>query len=886
MEVAESTTVSYRRANFLARLLAQLPVRTGRWECGGQGGRTVALQSSEGDHSLNILKRLRPHRPIGAVVAAMLGVVSILGATLGFAGTASANLISTPIVGNAVGLISGGSANSLVAGKAGQPGQILQFALSDTGTVTSSVTSGTWANGDSINIPVFPAGGATNNVTTGDYVEYTSSSVPSLLCIAGGAGVTQPTFNVTFTTNPNDTAADITAGLTDLMKITFTDSPSIGSATDFLCYINGIQYTTGGAVPAGGVAFVGTGTPLAPCVSDEAVYEQGTAPNGTCPVDGTSIYEQALTVASNGTVVLESITANSPAISVLPFAKAAPISNIVITETAPAEVDPAATLTAPQYVCITSNTGTFGLTATSPTITVTPSNVGGTATISPAITGVTGTIGAWSTIAFEVLTPSSTVPTTFTLAGITVNAPGTVGPVTATVLQNVTSVTGGTCTGGTPETSTLQIYAVGQPTGNTRIAGSTADQTAVASLENEYPPHPGFCIPAGIFAVPARPETGSSVVLATDGSWQDALTASYLAAWLHTGVLLTPTDSLSTYAAIAIQQEGVSNVVIVGGTLAVSQAVQNQLAATPAYNCGGATPMLNALGQPINLNVQRIAGVTADGTAAAVATYVDSGYVNDLNISGSFKNALGGPIYNDTLGTDSGSAPTIAVRTAILVTDNSYQDAASAAPLAYAEHLPILLTPQASLGTDAETALLDLGIQQVIELGGPLAISNSVNASLISQGISVLRIAGADGSENRYGVGNGIWTGTGTTSGAFGSCTGTATFGPINYSTGCTVVVGLARGDFFADALTSAVVTGRNHEPVILAENPTTLGSYATSFFNTSGNGYGVDPQFVTPPVTMVPSSGTTVSSITVFGGPLAIAQSTLQAALNAISAG
>jgi hypothetical protein len=38
--------------------------------------------------------------------------------------------------------------------------------------------------------------------------------------------------------------------------------------------------------------------------------------------------------------------------------------------------------------------------------------------------------------------------------------------------------------------------------------------------------------------------------------------------------------------------------------------------------------------------------------------------------------------------------------------------------------------------------------------------------------------------------------------------------------------------------------------------------------------------------LTPIPGSGTTVSSITVFGGPLAIANSTLQAALTAIAQG
>jgi len=152
----------------------------------------------------------------------------------------------------------------------------------------------------------------------------------------------------------------------------------------------------------------------------------------------------------------------------------------------------------------------------------------------------------------------------------------------------------------------------------------------------------------------------------------------------------------------------------------------------------------------------------------------------------------------------------------------------------------------------------------------------------------VLRIAGADGSEtsvqlakfelNFYGTDDGLgWGGF--------SCNGTGQLGGVVYSTNCTHVVALARGDYFADALTSSVVTGNNAEPIILAENPTTLGTYATAFFNQAGSPYGIDPDFQTP-LSPIPRSGVTVSSITVFGGPLAIANSTLQAALTAIAQG
>ncbi len=839
---------------------------------------------------MKILKRLRPHRSFGAAAAAGLGVLSIVGATLGFATQAGAVLTATPIsygpFPNLIGLVPGQSPTTIGPGATAAPVSSWAFVLSDSGTVTSGVTSGTWALGDSINIPVFE-NGHQNNYTAGEYVEF--AGTPVVACVGGGAGATAPTFKVTTGTNPTDTTADKTAALTDLLTITFTDNPTSQGTTPFNCAILNVAFTTGPvANPAWAPA---TTIPITTIETDglvtlptppTATYEQGTAPAGTSPVNPTSVYEEALSVQSNAQIGIANVSANNPAVSVLPNALNASISNIVGSETAPGEIPTG-------YICVTTNGSPangagFVITPTSPTLTISPSNTGGTATINPVVSGVgpANPNGSYTTIEADVLAPSLTVPTTFTLSNITVDAPAGVGPVTVTIWVGEDAG----CTLVAPPayqlTSSLQIYAVGTPTFNTRIEGSTADQTAVAALENEYPPRIGFCIPGGIFATPARPETGSTVVLATDNSWQDALTASYLASWLHTGVLLTPPDSLSPYAATAIQQEGVNNVVIVGGTLAISQAVQNQLASTPAYHCGGAGTQTNALGQPINLQVQRIAGIDADTTAQDVATYVDSGYVASLNISGSFGQ------YNDTLGTDSGSSPTIPVRTAILVTDNSYQDAASASAMSYADHLPILLTPQSALGTQAETALLDLGIQQVIELGGPLAISNAVNSSLASQNISVLRIAGIDGTDTSVQLANFELQHYGTSDGlGWSNCGGTLTDGfGVTYNTGCTTPIALARGDFFSDAITSSVVTGRNFEPIILTENPTTLGTYATGFFNTAGNGKGIDPQYDVKPLSPIAGSGTTISSITVFGGPLAIAPSTLQAALNAISAG
>jgi len=85
--------------------------------------------------------------------------------------------------------------------------------------------------------------------------------------------------------------------------------------------------------------------------------------------------------------------------------------------------------------------------------------------------------------------------------------------------------------------------------------------------------------------------------------------------------------------------------------------------------------------------------------------------------------------------------------------------------------------------------------------------------------------------------------------------------------------------------LTSSVVTGDAREPVLLTEDPNTLGAALTTFFNEAGSPFGIDPNLGTP-ITPLAHTGSVVTALQPFGGPEALAASTIQAALNAISAG
>jgi putative cell wall-binding protein len=376
----------------------------------------------------------------------------------------------------------------------------------------------------------------------------------------------------------------------------------------------------------------------------------------------------------------------------------------------------------------------------------------------------------------------------------------------------------------------------------TRIEGSTADATAAAELEHQFPATKGQC-----------PGTASSrpVVLATDANYPDALASAYLARDLGTGTLLTPGGALSAPTETAIRREGITRVVVVGGPLSVSTAVVDQLKAMTPYSCGGSTRQAGAV------QVTRVYGQTAYDTAAQVAEFPQAGGVGTLALAGAYggvNSSGGGGAYNTTAGTASPApAATTALPTAVVATGEGFQDAEAASTLAYADHLPILLTTPATLSTQAASAIRDLGIRQVIVMGGELAVSDSVVSSLEGLGTSVLRVAGGD------------YTGTAVELAELETTSQTGGQGLGWKGTGSVTV---ARGDFYSDGLAGAVVAADGPasgapEPLLLTLDPSTVGTSLTDFLRAAGRtGIG----------------GSVVTGLTVLGGTLAVTEAAVVA--------
>lgn len=215
--------------------------------------------------------------------------------------------------------------------------------------------------------------------------------------------------------------------------------------------------------------------------------------------------------------------------------------------------------------------------------------------------------------------------------------------------------------------------------GNTsRVAGANRYATAAALAADRF--EPGVDI----------------AFVVTGGAFADALAAAPAAANRGAPVLLTNRDAVPQETRTALESLTPSEIVVVGGTGAVSDAVFAEL---DALAIGGA---------------RRIAGRDRYETAAALVADgfagLDDAFVV-LASGESFADALGGAAY-----------------------------AASPAPS------PLLLTAPGALPDATAAALREIGASFVLVLGGTAAVSGAVLAELDAMGISAERVAGA----NRY----------------------------------------------------------------------------------------------------------------------------------------
>jgi len=255
---------------------------------------------------------------------------------------------------------------------------------------------------------------------------------------------------------------------------------------------------------------------------------------------------------------------------------------------------------------------------------------------------------------------------------------------------------------------------------------------------------------------------GSGVALLANGmGFADALAASPLSRSTIAPLLLTQRDDIPAATEQAFTDLGVQEVVLLGGTAAISAELEAELE------------------QRFD-RVTRFDGATRFQTAIRIA--------ESINAS-----------PNASIGEIGGQ------RTAMIVNAFTPADAVLAGAFGAGQEnpFPILFTEQGILTGTTEQALRDLGIQHAIIVGGPLAVGDQVEQRLGELGLDPTRLGGqtrldtatlvADHAQLVLG-----WDGD---------------------------LVNLARGDDFADALAAGPYAGRAGAPILLTENPTELGA-------------------------------------------------------------
>ncbi|WP_100400353.1 cell wall-binding repeat-containing protein [Bacillus sp. FJAT-44742] len=92
-------------------------------------------------------------------------------------------------------------------------------------------------------------------------------------------------------------------------------------------------------------------------------------------------------------------------------------------------------------------------------------------------------------------------------------------------------------------------------------------------------------------------------------------------------------------------------------------------------------------------------------------------------------------------------------RKVVLTQGGNFPDALAGATLAYKQQAPILLTRKSSLPPETKKEIQRLQAEEVIILGGPMAVSNEIEKELInSTGVSVTRISGENRMETAESI--------------------------------------------------------------------------------------------------------------------------------------
>lgn len=288
------------------------------------------------------------------------------------------------------------------------------------------------------------------------------------------------------------------------------------------------------------------------------------------------------------------------------------------------------------------------------------------------------------------------------------------------------------------------------------------------------------------------PQGTRTAIVTTGEAFPDALAGASLAGAADAPVLLLRHDDVPESTAAALEELGVENVYLLGGRLAVSQEVENEL--RQRYDVG------------------RLAGERRFGTAAAIAREA-------ARLQGGLGRIAG-------------------LTTAFVANGRTFPDALASGSLATtgADAFPVLLVESDSYPAETEQAIAELGIEQVVIVGGHRAVSEDVERQLAADTRAVLRVAGATREDTAVAL---------------------AEFAMREFGYTGELMV-LAAGDDFPDALAAGLHAGRHDAPILLTPSE----------------------QIAEPTHRLLHDLCPTVEAVRAVGGTAAISQTTLEEAV------
>ncbi len=254
-----------------------------------------------------------------------------------------------------------------------------------------------------------------------------------------------------------------------------------------------------------------------------------------------------------------------------------------------------------------------------------------------------------------------------------------------------------------------------------RVIAATAAVTLVSSLfvlgaSSPASAAPGFDLvrlqgpdrygTAATIATETFPGGATEAIIARGDAFPDALSGTYLAGAVDAPILLAARNDVPAVTMDALDELGTTSIRLLGGVSALGTGVEAEL-----RNAG--------------YTVNRIGGADRYFTASRVASTPG----------------------RDNVGTNGDGQ-----RTAILATGESFPDAMAGGPLSAHASYPVLLTTLNTVPEITATTIDTLGIDHLIVLGGPAAISAAQENRLNNDGIETTRLAGANRGETAVAI--------------------------------------------------------------------------------------------------------------------------------------